>query len=481
MFSRLWITTVAACAVLTLASAAPAAAISDGVILDPVPAWAAYITVVDNGGQESDQGRSCTGAVISDGWVLTAAHCVVVKKADGTLTETELPTTSLRVVLGRSDLRKTRQGVEFTVDDIDPAPDYVPAGTVAAGDLALLKLHGPLPDGTLPLPIAPSSWTLPEGSSPTGYGYGNTSERYKGTLLKSKKEARYLSETQGGSYKVQHSCDAADLVCLVRVGPSEIMHGDSGGPWLSGRRAYITAINALVTDATKDSKGNITGHSVVKVASVTTPSTHAWLGRTAGLPEVRVGSVYRDRSANSSWLGGTDGFLHPITEPAVSSCLTNNGADVITPNDFELAKLPIGDEQATCLPNPDGGNAGGNHSFDAPLPTGADPIAASRIYSLACAGSDTCVATGSYREVDGRDQRMLITRSIDGWESVKAPTPGCRPSSLVQWIAARQFLLRRFLLCRGRFLQFEHAYRLSDRYSANDSDSARQCLDSSTS
>lgn len=247
------------------------------------------------------------------------------------------------------------------------------------------------------------------------------------------------------------------------------------------QEAYITAINALVTDATKDSKGNITGHSVVKVASVTTPSTHAWLGRTAGLPEVRVGSVYRDRSANSSWLGGTDGFLHPITEPAVSSCLTNNGADVITPNDFELAKLPIGDEQATCLPNPDGGNAGGNHSFDAPLPTGADPIAASRIYSLACAGSDTCVATGSYREVDGRDQRMLITRSIDGWESVKAPTPGCRPSSLVQWIAARQFLLRRFLLCRGRFLQFEHAYRLSDRYSANDSDSARQCLDSSTS
>jgi secreted trypsin-like serine protease len=163
-------------AVAALIAASPVAAIKDGQAIKTAPAWAAYVTTVSRFLFTQTSETSCTGAIVADGWVVTAAHCVVSEDAHGHPTSTPLPISKFEVVLGRSDLSKTSQGGQWTVDQLQIDPLWDPARLT--GDVALLRLSGPLPSGAAPLPLAPSSFSLPDGALPIAYGYGCTSTAY---------------------------------------------------------------------------------------------------------------------------------------------------------------------------------------------------------------------------------------------------------------------------------------------------------------
>lgn len=152
----------------------------------------------------SAKGR-CSGVVLAQDIVLTAAHCVQAASNLG--------------VGGRAGMR--RQAIpraELTpVITIVQHPLYKPADTGSA-DLAILKLAKPLPDRFIPAVINPRRLTEGDDLIAAGYGQISATDMSVGTVLRMV------------LMRVSHA--SRNWITLVRVGEDETRggHGDSGGP-----------------------------------------------------------------------------------------------------------------------------------------------------------------------------------------------------------------------------------------------------------
>jgi hypothetical protein len=345
-------------AVATLMVPSPAAAIKNGQTIKNAPAWAAYVTTVSRFLFTQTSETSCTGTIVADGWVLTAAHCVVAEDANGNPTSTPLPISKFEIVLGRSDLDKTWQGGQWTIDQLQIDPQWDP--TRLTGDVALLHLSGPLPSGAVPLPLAPLSFSVPDGASPLAYGYGCTSTSYGQHAISIGDFAHYschlsnmLRLTQSRSYRVQRSCTTASDWCLHRAGASEIQNGDSGGPWVPDDtlRSYVVGISSY-NSAPQRIGATTVDWQDHHATRITDPTIHNWIDRTAGIQTRTVGAVYRNAGSSASWLFKRDGFLHSIPDGGTYRCLTAAGAPVVSEGVFQLAELPVSSEPAQCTTPP---------------------------------------------------------------------------------------------------------------------------------
>jgi hypothetical protein len=294
--------------------------------------------------------KTCTGTIIARNWVLTAGHCVVAETAAGTFTTTTLPTSRVRITLDRDGLRRGRPGSKWAVDRIALYPGFTPRDKVVTGDVALLHLATTLPADALPIPLAPRSWAPPEGSMPTAYGYGLTSESYNspGPTKRSGSSARYLFATAGGAYVRQSSCDATELTwCMRWTGGSEVLSGDSGGPWVEGVSPFqfgLTSFNQAFGYT-----GTHTGHWHYHQVARLSGTVHDWITDTAAVVQGVAGQLYRDAGTGAAWLRESDGFLHHIADGTTYRCLTANGARVVSLDSFDLTELPVADAgNASC-------------------------------------------------------------------------------------------------------------------------------------
>jgi hypothetical protein len=335
--------------VMAVGLPAPASAIYQGDTISKAPPWAAYVTTVSKFSLIQVKETSCSGTIVADRWVLTAAHCVVTHDKNGRLTSTIRPRTIFRVILGRNDLSKTYQGGQWTVDR-DPIVYTGWNPRTLSGDFALLHLHGSLPKSAAPLPLAPPSFALANEARVYGYGYGNVSQtydpedpsKYKG------KSSKVLRSTKPGSYVVSTGCSEPLIWCMHRVGESETLNGDSGGPWVLDRsNPFIIGADSFGKEFHPTSRD--TGFFAYEgIANVTEAGVHSWLERKAGLLKGKIGTIYRDPATRASWLMGKDGFLHHIPDGGTYLCLKAQGHPVLNRRGFVVAELPKSTSDATC-------------------------------------------------------------------------------------------------------------------------------------
>jgi hypothetical protein len=252
-------------------------------------------------------------------------------------------------VLGRSDLGKTWQGGQWTVDQLQIDPKWDPARLTR--DVALLHLSGPLPPRAVPLPLAPSSFSLPDGALPLAYGYGCTSTSYEQHALSTGDFAHYscplsnvLRLTHSRSYRLQRSCTTAPDWCLHRAGVSEIQNGDSGGPSVPDDtlKSYVVGITSYNSAPQRTGATTVDWQDHHRPPSRTRPSTIGSIAPLASrpAPSAPCTETWQPRVVAVQ----ADGFLHTIPDGGTYRCLTAAGAPVVSEGAFQLAKLPVSSE-----------------------------------------------------------------------------------------------------------------------------------------
>ncbi|WII73690.1 trypsin-like serine protease [Bdellovibrio sp. 22V] len=157
---------------------------------------------------DSKSGSLCSGTLISESLVLTAAHCVV---SDASYIK----------VYFSPDMRETPEELTRQATAALPNKLYNPEGSEDINDVAVIRFAGPLPAGFAPAPLLQDFSRIQKGSKVIVAGYGlNWSWGIK-------MGSGVLRTTE---LKVKQSLYGASEIMLDQSVRRGICSGDSGGP-----------------------------------------------------------------------------------------------------------------------------------------------------------------------------------------------------------------------------------------------------------
>ncbi|XP_034143935.1 ovochymase-2 isoform X3 [Esox lucius] len=199
--------------------------------MDPTPGWQVSLRFRGS--------HFCGGAILTDHWILTAAHCFTSVSQDFLR--------NLNAAIGEFDQRVPDEGeLNFTVKTIQLHEKYRHASPMSY-DIALLEINGHIRFGPRVQPIC---LPLPRESFPprTGClvsGWGRTKER--GRLPAVLREVQLeLVEPAKCKYVLKTLRPTQQVLTVLCAGPEEggkdACQGDSGGPLICPRKGGHWAV-----------------------------------------------------------------------------------------------------------------------------------------------------------------------------------------------------------------------------------------------
>ncbi|KAJ1902450.1 hypothetical protein LPJ66_000062 [Kickxella alabastrina] len=171
-----------------------------------------FIVYLQNGAEKT----FCGGSIISDQWIVTAAHCIKSASAS-----------DITVYIGQDqynpDPSKSAQVVE-----VHNHPQY--DDTSMVNDISLLRLASSISSNPAST-ISIDNSTVGDGTKVTALGWGYTSETGTSSSKNLKKgELTTLSKADCGSRDTKFTGNDGPRICVAADTGTDTCPGDSGGP-----------------------------------------------------------------------------------------------------------------------------------------------------------------------------------------------------------------------------------------------------------
>lgn len=182
-----------------------------------------------------DTAELCTGSLIDDNIVLTAAHCVNERKSaeDVVIAFSVDPICNI--------VAKNRHDLVRPADSVIHHENYVSASS--GNDIAMIRFKGKAPSNAHVMPLLFSARVLPTDIFVAGYGNENDyGLKNSPTRLKMAKVTRYLRRGGDNPDTDETSDNQRRIVSLDQRSGQGACSGDSGGPAMIQDGDFFTVI-----------------------------------------------------------------------------------------------------------------------------------------------------------------------------------------------------------------------------------------------